>query len=354
MKGWNIVAIAVASSLFSNIMRAQMSIGPDKIPVAGDQYTTVAVDTTGVQEGIAGSNRTWDFSGLVPSGIPTTIRYVNAQGTSFGEQFPEASLASTVIEGADTSFIYFSISSGRLTSHGYAAANGIMKYSDPEVQMATPLNFNDPFNDQFLGEMNGDGFVIRSRGAISIINDSYGMITLPGGATIPAARVKFVRTTTDTAFVSGMPIFTTQMTITSFEWFTASSKFPVVQIAYYVETINGHTTVRKQVEYNTNQTTGTSEQTGELFPLTMSLEQNYPNPFNPTTQIRFSLSSPASHVTLNVHDVLGREVARLVNGAMNAGEHEVTFNAAQLAAGVYFYTLRAGDTAVTRKLLLTK
>jgi hypothetical protein len=88
-------------------------------------------------------------------------------------------------------------------------------------------------------------------------------------------------------------------------------------------------------------------------PLTYSLEQNYPNPFNPSTTIRFSLPQ-REHVTLKVFDVLGREVATLVNGELNPGEHSVVFKAKGLASGMYFYRLQAGTYHDTKKLLLLK
>jgi hypothetical protein len=85
----------------------------------------------------------------------------------------------------------------------------------------------------------------------------------------------------------------------------------------------------------------------------MSLEQNYPNPFNPNTVIGFQLSV-ASRADLRVYDLLGREVAVLVNSEMSAGHHEVKFDAAGFASGVYLYRLQAGGFVETRKLLLTK
>lgn len=83
------------------------------------------------------------------------------------------------------------------------------------------------------------------------------------------------------------------------------------------------------------------------------LNQNYPNPFNPTTTIRFSLSQ-REHVVLKVFDMLGREVATLVNGELQAGEHSVVFNVQGLPSGVYFYRLRAAGFIQTKKMLISK
>ena len=85
------------------------------------------------------------------------------------------------------------------------------------------------------------------------------------------------------------------------------------------------------------------------------LEQNYPNPFNPTTMITYQLPA-SSDVKLEVFDVLGRKVATLVNARQSAGSYSVNFNSAQynLASGVYFYKLSAGNFSQTRKMILTK
>jgi hypothetical protein len=83
------------------------------------------------------------------------------------------------------------------------------------------------------------------------------------------------------------------------------------------------------------------------------LQQNYPNPFNPTTQIRFSLAEQ-SQVTLKVYNILGKEIATLVNDVKGAGVHEVSFNGTGLSSGVYFYTLQTGKFTETRKMILMK
>jgi hypothetical protein len=81
--------------------------------------------------------------------------------------------------------------------------------------------------------------------------------------------------------------------------------------------------------------------------------QNYPNPFNPTTNIEWR-TADCGLVTLKLYDLLGREVATLVNEVKQAGSYEVTWNAAGFASGVYFYRLTAGSYTETKKLVLAK
>lgn len=83
------------------------------------------------------------------------------------------------------------------------------------------------------------------------------------------------------------------------------------------------------------------------------LEQNYPNPFNPSTKIRFTLPKDVN-VKLIVFDILGREVITLVNGVIDAGIHEINFDASLLSSGVYFYRIQAGKYTTKKKMLLIK
>jgi len=95
----------------------------------------------------------------------------------------------------------------------------------------------------------------------------------------------------------------------------------------------------------------------KVVPNVYALMQNYPNPFNPSTQIHYSLAKDG-YTTLKVYDILGREVATLVNAQEKAGEHTVPFNSASirsgLASGVYFYRIESGSFVSTKKMMLLK
>jgi hypothetical protein len=88
-------------------------------------------------------------------------------------------------------------------------------------------------------------------------------------------------------------------------------------------------------------------------PMHFALDQNYPNPFNPTTTIGYQVSS-TSHVTLKIYDILGREVATLVNQKREPGKYTVRWDASGAASGVYFYRMQAGDFVTTKKLVVIR
>ena len=92
---------------------------------------------------------------------------------------------------------------------------------------------------------------------------------------------------------------------------------------------------------------------GVGVPTQFELSQNYPNPFNPVTSIGYTLPTTAK-VKLSVFNVLGQEVASLVDGQVEAGYHTVKWDAHEMATGVYFYRLEAGSFTATKKCLIVK
>jgi photosystem II stability/assembly factor-like uncharacterized protein len=114
----------------------------------------------------------------------------------------------------------------------------------------------------------------------------------------------------------------------------------------YAGLVMGNSIWRRPIEELVTSVHLSNEAPGEF-----RLEQNYPNPFNPSTTISFQLPTQ-SHVALTVFDVLGREIATLVNETKESGSYEVTWDAAGVASGVYYYLLKSGGHVATKKLVL--
>ena len=91
----------------------------------------------------------------------------------------------------------------------------------------------------------------------------------------------------------------------------------------------------------------------EIIPEKYSLSQNYPNPFNPVTKINFAIPKQR-FVTIRLYDILGREVSRLVNEYMTAGEYTIDFNAGNLSSGIYFYRMEINGFSDIKKMMLVK
>ena len=108
------------------------------------------------------------------------------------------------------------------------------------------------------------------------------------------------------------------------------------------------------VDFSMTSVTDVSGDTpGSAQPTTYSLSQNYPNPFNPTTTINYSVPKDGN-ITLKVYNILGQEVATLLDAYKQAGTYSATFNARSLSSGIYFYRLHAGNFSAVKKMLLIK
>ena len=116
---------------------------------------------------------------------------------------------------------------------------------------------------------------------------------------------------------------------------------------------DGNTVLASNSVFNFSTPILTSIEPGSGLPNRFELAQNFPNPFNPVTRIRFGLPNSAD-IRLSVYNALGQEVMVLVSGTQEAGYHTVEVDGSQLASGLYFYKLEAGEFLQIRKMLLMK
>lgn len=153
-------------------------------------------------------------------------------------------------------------------------------------------------------------------------------------------------------WTSGMPPATMVWETCFIDSTAQNGKFYVVAGTY------GRGVYMREVQGDDNPIGIQNHNTG--IPKTFSLAQNYPNPFNPSTNISYSLPSSAN-VSIKVYDILGKEVATLVNQKQNAGSYSITFSANNLGSGVYFYKItaapvggQAGTFTDIKKMILVK
>ncbi|MFZ1517136.1 MAG: T9SS type A sorting domain-containing protein [Ignavibacteriaceae bacterium] len=180
-----------------------------------------------------------------------------------------------------------------------------------------------------------DGFFVESDVIVDVISETRGIAGAPSVTDKPCAMHRTLPAGNKIFFASywNIAVNTTQ---TNYNWLGFTNESPAYQaLVWFGITISD------------------VKQVGSGVPEVYSLSQNYPNPFNPSTKI--SWQSPVSgNQTLKVYDVLGNEVATLVNEFKNAGMYEVDFDASTLSSGVYFYQLKAGEFLETRKMVLLK
>ncbi|MBI3005320.1 MAG: T9SS type A sorting domain-containing protein [Ignavibacteriales bacterium] len=253
---------------------------------------------TGIDGNVAGGLATerYDISGILPVSRASAMWSVSWTGRPIGLGHWSGP---NISDDADD-LIYVSI-----RSDGTSDTPGLWEISDVSSQFVAKRNIYKPDDAVPLGGAGGD------------VN-RFADLTVD-----PAGNVVFFENGNEEIIMLAPPQLTATTT------FTTTGADSIL--------IQGPTTVEAITE----------------LPLRFVLSQNYPNPFNPSTEIRFSVNQPG-HVSLNVTDMLGREVVVLVDEFKSAGAYRISFDAANLTAGTYFYTLRSGSLSKTRKMILLK
>lgn len=350
--------LLLITMILASAVEAQIILNPDRKPVVGDSFTTTYMDTTGVVEGPFGSNILWDFSNLTSTGEQWTAVYVDPSEAPNNSLYPDADIAVSYDGLAHT---FYDTDGNSVYSLGVAYEEFAMVYSNSEKVAEFPFTLSSTFVDSFNASYDlGEGLETRNSGRIKMMGDAFGIIVLPDGSTRGALRVKILRESSDTLIVTGIPIGINTFKSTTYQWYINESKYPVLGISYVEMQTNGIISKYKQVDYNTETPTDVNDEPKQIVS-GFELLQNYPNPFNPSTKISWH-TSVGSYQTLKIYNILGTEVATLLDEYKPAGSYEVDFDASNLSSGVYLYKLQAGDPSTgsgqsfvqTRKMILIK
>ncbi len=210
------------------------------------------------------------------------------------------------------------------------------------------LSFNQSVNKTFVGDQES---INRSMSSYTsypgVFNDGPILIN-PGDTVSLYVSAMSPDMTIPEVEVMDMPSTATFDPETRHFWWVVDESNPS-PMTY--KATRGETYVTAEVEFIMDQfAVGTEEFDN---PNEFKLSQNYPNPFNPSTNISFNLPA-TGEVSLKVYNLLGQEVATLVEGRLSSGSHTVNFNASQLASGMYIYRLQAGNHLQTKKMMLIK
>jgi hypothetical protein len=311
---------------------------------------TVHSDTleSSVDIGSAGGGNNWDFSSLA-SNLTVDLMCIDPVSSPYINDFTGAEFCThtTSTFGGNTSEAWtFSTLNGYYDNMGSASIVQelpgfvTMIKNDPfRHAFMNPTTFNTQWTQTYTQTtyLNGTPFGSSSV-SLNTSVDAYGSMTLPGGASYEALRIR------EEVSISGF----TNVNYT----FIAKNGAQVSLSATVENPPNSGVIDVIGTSYNSALNTSSVEQFSTL-PGDYNLNQNYPNPFNPSTNIEYSIPE-ASFVQLKVYDILGNEIALLVNEEQSAGAYRADFTAANLASGFYIAQLKAGKYTKTIKMTLLK
>jgi len=339
-------------TLTSSNVGSFFSVGTTMTGISDTVTKSVNIGTTGATS--------WNFSTLNASIISKTT-CVLANSTPYYSFFPNASVAQQIpitnSYGSTTMYAYYSIGTNLLYEGAYASgaySTGTfttkIKNLPEEITYHLPITYGTTWTsnyaDSTITTISMPPYSLPP--TVSVINyvvqytaDAYGSMTLPGGETYQALRIKVDRRSYQKNSYSRT---------VSYTYLTTNGTSVTVTAADTMQSNTGTINV-SSVDWSNSSLTAVQE--SNAIPTGFTLFQNYPNPFNPTTKIKFGLPAN-SFTTLKIYDILGREVKTLVNVEMTTGYHEVELNANDLPSGIYLYKLQTNSFTDVKKLILLK
>jgi len=333
----------------------------------GERSNLMPCDTMNVQQGPAGANITWDFSGLSPdSGIyaPHTRFYWEGMAVSsapFSNEFPTADLGYLQF---DSTYSFVQNNNDTLEWVGTVNINTRdsvttkVIYSNPEKWVTVPFTYGDSSMDQFAGTATAitsfGTFSASVSGSVSWQIDGYGTLILPNATYNNVARIRLNRTMSSTATVGGA---TTTVTNENYLWFSAAHEYIILDIEN-IWTNNPPpvpNTFGRRVFYAKNPpaASGSLPVSVESVEASASMAVKVvPNPAVSRATVSFTLEHPA-RIKLHLLDQLGREVAQPMERGFSAGRHSLPLKVSHLPAGHYLVRLQSATGVVNQKLLIT-
>lgn len=335
---------------FSCTVFAQITITSGDISnvfAIGNSATIHSYEGTTFNIGSTGGGNSWDFTGLQSSETFNLLSVDPATTPHIGE-FPGANI-STYSQGDYGGFpaeIWSFLSvNGTLSNIGQAIASSslpgdliLIKNNPASIEIQLPMTYNTAWTQSYTMIQYYNGTPLTSSSvSINVSVDAYGSMTMPGGASFEVLRIRESTTISGNTSVNYSFLAKNGANVTVSAVDENPPTSGVINIDWY--------------DWNTPFSTDVEQISG--LPQDFNLSQNYPNPFNPTTNIEYSIPQE-SFVQLKVYDILGNEVATLVNEEQSAGTYKADFSGNDLASGMYIAKLQAGGYHKTIKMSLLK
>lgn len=357
----NLIALCAVAAFVPAIVQGQLNItSTDFFGMVGstqilenDRRFSIPVNV-----GSPGPNQTWDFRTMgIPSPEISISQFLNPAGTPFDTTFPQANLVQYITDTSNSFHIYnyYDISPSSFFQLGNGSiipppTDTSFFNTDNEMVAPLPLSYNASWTSTRNDTMGSyPSFAIVSIDTTRNRIDGWGTVRLPAGD-FQTLRLREDFKNINLTIIGGVVFSSSTETGIMYSWL-AKNVFTVASIQSQDGETDSNFTDARGYNRLSSLSTGVVERS-EGLPLTIDLKQNYPNPFNPSTKIEFGVSQ-AGTVSLSVFDVLGRSVATLAEGKMQAGNYSVEFSPA-LSSGMYFYRLQTPTGTITKRMVLQK
>lgn len=321
--------------------RAQYTLTASSNPVAGDVYEYYFMDPTGVTGGSSGVAQIWDYSGLAPSSSRVTQTYTTVASTPSASSFPAANIASeTNMPAGNFHYYYISATERSLVGRIFNSSNRRVN-TTPVAFSVLPFSYgSSSVSNNFTGSFISSS-AIQYSGVMTINAAGTGTLTLPGGQIYSnVLKIETIETYT----LNNLNVVSTT---TVCEWYSAASKFPLLQVLSSMDDNgSGGTFANKEVRMNVGIDVGLHEPAHTKAEFSI-----YPNPSQTEVFVDFETSSEKSY-TLDIVDVCGSIVKQVPFTFLKNGIQHNRVDLSGLSAGTYVVKLRGDGKEGVRKLVI--
>jgi hypothetical protein len=326
--------ITFIACLFTIGITAQPTITYNgNAPQIGDTYNLSGAMGT-FNPGPAGGNQSWDFSD-VQSTISAGVTAVYPSSTPFADDFPDATIAFRDNDTSYESYNYWQLTTSELYILGMGTDPGsnqnIIHYLDTRKNMQYPFAYNDSYTDTYFYSAPSVVMLIHRRGSITAIADAWGSVKTPADTYNNTLRIKKVKVYTDSVWNNeGDLMSVATHTVTDYEWYTATSHYPVLHIQV--------TEAGSSISYSS--LVGGIEDNSLLSQISI-----YPNPADDIINVRLS-DVISDKIEINLVNQMGQQLTQLTE----TGNHRFSADISRLAPGVYFIRIKScsGNYAVSK------
>lgn len=332
-------------SIIATLSIAQITITEASNKITnGDKFQNANMDTTGIKEGAAGPNVTWDFNNINPGTTYSEDNFIDATGTTWENDFTGTNLAYFGTGSQDSTYGYFKTSSTKFEWMGNKSPGGNTILTNTKTLMTYPFTYNNSFSDTYSGSsLNGTIASVSYSGTINANADAYGTLKIYGTTFNNALRVKVIDT-----YSNNLGFITFNYTVTTYNWYVSGRKQPVMYIQYYSSNAGGQFPInQKYVVVDLNLITGIKKSD---FITNINL---FPNPVknNETVSLNYSLLNN-DNITIDIVNTIGQVVLSKNIENKPSGDYTETFNLQGIPAGMYFVQLKNNKGIKTQKLII--
>ena len=332
--------IATIACLLTSTMAAQPVITySGNAPQIGDVYYASGVPYgSSFDPGPAGGNQSWDFSDIQPI-ISVSAAVVDAASTPFADDFPEATIAYVNVPSTNT-YSYHQLTTSEMFYVGVGSSPGtsnedINHFPDAKKEMQYPFSYNDVYTDTYFYIFPSELMLIHERGTITATADAWGSVKTPAGTYNSTLRVKEEESYTDSVWnIGGTLMSVTTYSLTNYNWYTATSHYPVLSIEVTEEGASS-------IAYSSQ--TGGIEDNPLLSQITI-----YPNPVDDIIHVKLS-DVVTDKMEINIVSLTGQQLMHLEN----TGNRQYSADISSLSPGIYFLrTKNSSGNMATSKFII--